>query len=399
MIQEKPERRTASPERFLLDLRAELPQRTLQDRWQHVNTVLRIGMMSGLQMQLGATLSLLCDACAEITPFRTGLAYFWDAKSESSLLRLVCDKASDKAGDKSGDQAGNQSCAHPGRPSAKPDHVKERLGDANILDLWCRIHRKPLRVPRGHHHEVDHILDVTGGEVVLALPLFVNGRVMGSLQLVAADPAALTDEDAQLLWVLVHVAENLLTREHANESLMLFAFTDHLTGLRTRGYFEQQLELEIKRSERKQEAFALLMLDIDHFKRLNDTYGHGIGDQVLREVAAVLTQDMREVDTVARYGGEEFVIILPEATEAEGAAVAERIRNAVAQEVFLRDAKLEIAPLRLTVSIGLCTFPHDGRDRRELVEFSDAALYAAKAGGRNCVMPYSRLKAPQSKAV
>lgn len=92
----------------------------------------------------------------------------------------------------------------------------------------------------------------------------------------------------------------------------------YLTGLKTRGYFEQQLDLEIKRSERKIQKFALLMIDIDHFKQLNDRYGHHVGDQVLRDVCAILRKDMREMDTVARYGGEEFVIILPE-TGAAGA--------------------------------------------------------------------------------
>jgi len=363
-------------QRFLLDLCPELPQSTLTSRGAHVNTVLRLGMMSGMQMQLGATLQLLCDSCAQITPCRLGLAYFWDARAERSTLRLVRD--------------GN---------STSVEAMRQRLQESNVLDRWCSLYRRAVRVRRGESAEADPIFAVTGGEAILALPLFVNGRVMGSLHLVSDERDAFTDEDAQLLWVLVHVAENLLTREHANESLMMFAFTDHLTGLRTRGYFEQQLELEIKRSERKGEVFTLLMLDIDNFKQLNDTHGHSIGDEVLREVAHVLTQDMREVDTVARYGGEEFVIVLPEATEAEGAAVAERIRNAVAQEVFLSDAKLEIGPLRLTISIGLCTFPHDARDRRELVAFADAALYAAKSAGRNRVVPYTRIKAPQPRAV
>ncbi len=364
----KPERRTTPGEQFLLELSAELPQKTLHDRWKDVNAVLRISMMSGLQMQLDATLTLLCDTCAEITPFRLGLAYFYDAKVESATLRLLCDKSVDK-------------------PSPS---LRERLHASNQLDLWGRIYRKPVLVRRGESEEVDAVFAITGGESILALPLFVNGRVMGSLQLVSDDRGAFSQEDAQLLWVLVHVAENLLTREHANESLMMFAFTDHLTGLRTRGYFEQQLELEIKRSERKSEAFALLMLDIDHFKSLNDKYGHSIGDQVLREIAAVLTEDMREVDTVARYGGEEFVIILPETTADEGLAVAERIRRAVAERTFLSGPEMAgLAPLALTISIGITNFPADSHDKKELMGLADAALYTAKDQGRNRVVAHA----------
>lgn len=379
MIQDNDQQeRRAAPEKFLLDLCSELPQKTLHHRWREVNTVLRVSMMSGLQMQLGSTLNLLCDFCSEIAPVGLGLAYFWDAKSEHSLLRMICEK---------------------GLPV---DHsrFKERFQNANILDLWCRIHRKPIRVRRGEHEDVDGIFELTDGLVILALPLFVNGRVMGSLQLVSSDPQAFSAEETQLLWVLVHVAENLLTREHANESLMMFAFTDHLTGLRTRGYFEQQLELEIKRSERKQEEFALLMLDIDNFKILNDTYGHNIGDQVLREIAKVLMQDMREVDTVARYGGEEFVIILPETTEAEGQAVAERIRNAVAQATFLSGPEMAgISPLSLTISIGGCSFPVQTTDKRELLSLADAALYTAKTKGRNRIVWHSGAAQTQKEAV
>lgn len=384
----KSERRTTSGEKFLLELSAELPQQTLHDRWRDVNAVLRVSMMSGLQMQLDATLTLLCDTCAEITAYRLGLAYFYDAKLESSTLRLLCDRSS------KGNGAGT--VAEP----ANQQTLREKLHASNLLDLWGRIHRKPVRVRRGDAAELDEIFALTGGETILALPLFVNGRVMGSLQLISADRRAFSQEDAQLLWVLVHVAENLLTREHANESLMMFAFTDHLTGLRTRGYFEQQLELEIKRSERKEEGFALLMLDIDNFKTLNDTYGHSIGDQVLREIAAVLTEDMREVDTVARYGGEEFVIILPETTAEEGIAVAERIRHAVAARTFLSDPHLDgIAPLALTISVGISNFPADSRDKKELMGFADAALYAAKAQGRNRVITHASSRGSRKEAV
>jgi diguanylate cyclase (GGDEF)-like protein len=379
MMPENPARAAVPTERFLLELCPELSEETILRRWQHVNAVLRVSMMSGLQMQLDATLNLLCELCAKIAPFDLGITYFWDAKTERSQLRTLYD---------------------PHRKVAPG--LTEQLPEANTLDLWCRIHRKPARVGRGDHPEVEAVLQATGHAVVLALPLFVNGRVMGSLQLFSADADAFDHDDAQLLWVLVHVAENLLTREHANESLMMFAFTDHLTGLRTRGYFEQQLELEIKRSERKEEAFVLLMLDIDNFKQLNDAHGHLVGDQVLREVASVLTQDMREVDTVARYGGEEFAIILPETTETEGARVAERIRTAVREKVFLadgRDKKLGVGPLALTISIGLSSFPADARNKQALVEFADTALYAAKSRGRDRVVLHSELRSARKEAV
>ncbi len=108
------------------------------------------------------------------------------------------------------------------------------------------------------------------------------------------------------------VAESMLARDYSNETLLRFAFTDFLTGLKTRGYFEQQLDLELARAERRGTPVAVLMIDIDHFKRLNDTHGHPAGDIVLRDVAAILTRELREIDTAARYGGEEFILLLPE---------------------------------------------------------------------------------------
>jgi diguanylate cyclase (GGDEF)-like protein len=211
--------------------------------------------------------------------------------------------------------------------------------------------------------------------------------VRGVLELFASSPRSFSREDAQLLWLLSFIAENLLIRESSSEDLVRFAFTDYLTGLRTRGYFEQQLDLEFKRAERRRQKFALLMIDIDHFKELNDTLGHHAGDQVLRDVASILVKDMREVDTVARYGGEEFVIVLPETTQLGAMYVAERLRHAVEQAKFLVGSPSSVR--RLTISIGVSVYDSDARFKRELIEASDAALYAAKHEGRNRVVCFS----------
>jgi diguanylate cyclase (GGDEF)-like protein len=252
---------------------------------------------------------------------------------------------------------------------------------------------KPMLVSEGMDIEADKLLNALLASSAAVIPVLVNNRVMGSMQYFSKRPNGFDKEDAQLLWSLSRVAENVLARERANEGLILFAFTDHLTGLRSRGYFEQQLELEVKRSERKQQGLVLLMLDIDHFKCLNDTYGHQIGDQVLRQVARVLMEDMREIDTVARYGGEEFVIILPETTEEEGFAVAQRIRRAMENSGFnipLPEAGFRLPRQEnLSISIGLSVFGSRIKNRRELVESADAALYAAKNQGRNTVVKYS----------
>lgn len=356
------DRVSSPPERFVVEVFSELRSETIKKRWDDVNVILRMSMLTGLQMQLDATLNLLCDMAAEIAPFEKAMAYFWEENQEIMQLRFGRNLENEAA---------------------------QEISSGNVLNFWAIKHSRPLLVTHGHNRDADTLLQAVGATSALAVPLFVSNRVMGSLQFFSSLPDGFTKEDAQLLWILSLVAENLLTREYANEGLLRFAFTDYLTGLRTRGYFEQQLELEFKRAERKQQKFSLLMIDIDHFKAVNDTFGHHIGDQLLRDVTSILMKDMREVDTVARYGGEEFVIILPETTQTGAVYVAQRLRRAVEQAKFFAGSPHTVH--HLTISIGVAVYDTDAQFKRDLIEFSDAALYAAKHEGRNRVICYSEL--------
>ena len=364
---------SSPPERFVIEVFSELRPETIQKRWEDVNVILRMSMLTGLQMQLDATLNLLCDMAADISAFDKAIVYFWDEGRELMEPRIA-------------------------RNVEKT--AGEEVASGNILNFWAIKYGRPLLVERGHNAQSDALLQVLDARSALAVPLFVSNRVMGSLQLfrtTGSTARAFCKEDAQLLWILSLVAENLLTREYANEGLLRFAFTDYLTGLRTRGYFEQQLELEFKRAERKQQKFALLMIDIDHFKVLNDTFGHHVGDQLLRDVTSILMKDMREVDTVARYGGEEFVIILPETTETGAVFVAQRLRRAVEQAKFFAGSPHTVQ--HLTISIGVAVYDTDAQFKRDLIEFADAALYSAKHAGRNRVMCYSELPHKEGREV
>jgi diguanylate cyclase (GGDEF)-like protein len=354
---ERPE--SFPPDRFVVEVFSEVREDTIKRRWREVNTILRLSMLTGLPMQLDAALSMLCDFAAEIVSYDCTLVYFWEETSEQMLLRGV----------------------------RGVEKVSDSLSRGNVLNFWVNKYSRPMLLSRGYHPQSDAVLEEMGAGSVLVVPLVLNNRTLGSMQLFSQASAAFTDEDAQLLWILALVAENMLSREHANEGLLTFAFTDYLTGLKTRGYFEQQLELEIKRSERKKAPLALLMIDIDYFKSLNDRYGHHVGDQVLRDVSSLLTKDMREIDTVARYGGEEFVIILPETSAASAARVAQRVRRNVENAKFF--AGTSAAVEQLTISIGIAVFPHDARFKRDLIECADAALYDAKSRGRNQVKMYS----------
>jgi diguanylate cyclase (GGDEF)-like protein len=161
------------------------------------------------------------------------------------------------------------------------------------------------------------------------------------------------------------------------------ATTDPLTRVLNRRAFLDRLTAEVDRSRRYDSTLALLLFDVDHFKRINDTVGHLAGDSVLRQMGALLEDAVRKVDIVARYGGEEFVSILPE-TSLEGAIIfAERLRERIAAQSFdIGNQRL----LRLTVSIGIATFPSAGvASTDDLINRADEALYRAKAAGRNQV--------------
>lgn len=168
-----------------------------------------------------------------------------------------------------------------------------------------------------------------------------------------------------------------LVTEEALAGLRALASTDALTGLLNRRGLEPLVRREQARAERREEALALLLIDVDHFKRVNDRFGHRVGDAVLRRLAAVLVRVSRASDLVARFGGDEFVVLLP-ATDRRGAeSLAERIRHAVASEDFLENGE------RVTVSIGVTVV--QGEEHAEPVALADLALYRAKRAGRDRV--------------
>jgi diguanylate cyclase (GGDEF)-like protein len=164
---------------------------------------------------------------------------------------------------------------------------------------------------------------------------------------------------------------------------------DSLTEAFNHRYFQETLSRELARHERSGQPIALIMLDIDDFKKINDRWGHPVGDVVLRGLVEELTKGVREMDTVARYGGEEFALIFPETTPAKAWVVADRLRKRVASRLFTAP-HVEQA-LAVTISLGLATYPEDGSLKRVLIERADQALYQAKRSGKNCLVTAASL--------
>jgi diguanylate cyclase (GGDEF)-like protein len=173
----------------------------------------------------------------------------------------------------------------------------------------------------------------------------------------------------------------------AKHKLATLAVQDELTGLYNYRYLHSRLGEEFKRAERYREPLACVMLDIDHFKRVNDRYGHDVGDTVLREVAVRLLKAVREVDVVARYGGEEFLLVLPSTNFSGALAVAERVWRALGETAFTSAG----GPLRVSASLGVAVYPsRDIKNKDQLLKASDRALYQAKHEGRDriCVFQH-----------
>jgi two-component system, cell cycle response regulator len=174
------------------------------------------------------------------------------------------------------------------------------------------------------------------------------------------------------------------------------ALTDPLTGLYDRAYLDRHLDELIKRVHQDGSGAAVLMFDIDHFKQVNDTHGHDAGDDVLRELAARAMNSVRSVDLVARQGGEEFVVVMPETDLTIAAAVAERLRAAVAKEPFTVRANGQ--KLTVTISIGVTSVAAADDDREGMLKRADIALYTAKNQGRNRVVVRSLEGLPRAVA-
>jgi len=231
-----------------------------------------------------------------------------------------------------------------------------------------------------------------GLQSVAMVPLLRNKRIIGSLNLGSVDPTRFTPSLAtdfieHMASIIAICLENVIS----NEMLKYIGLTDSLTGVYNRRYIDRRLLEEIARARRQGYPISFMYVDIDHFKRVNDTVGHGGGDEVLREVSSRIKAELRLSDALARFGGEEFVVLLIDANLESAAFVAERIRASVAGSMIALSPELQVS---VTVSIGVASLsPGEAEGDpavvvRDWVANADAMLYQAKETGRNRVVSY-----------
>ncbi len=213
----------------------------------------------------------------------------------------------------------------------------------------------------------------------MCIPLVSFGQTLGVLALDSAKVDAFRDGDQQSLESVADICATAIQNAHYVDRVKQLAYLDGLTGIFNRRFFEMRILEEIERAHRYGTGMAVIMADIDQFKKLNDEFGHVLGDEVLRQTSSLFNQQLRKVDVVCRYGGEEFGILLTQVNGQQALAVAEKLRKLVEGWQFPG------VPRTVTISAGAAALPEHGTTRDELVKAADSALYAAKQMGRNAV--------------
>src|SRR5579871_3305460 len=216
---------------------------------------------------------------------------------------------------------------------------------------------------------------------LLSVPMKHKGTLLGVLNFQRPTSNAFTPEEIELLSAVAELAALAVSNARLHEETVALSITDPLTGAPNRRYLFQRLENEVARANRFGTQLSILMVDIDHFKQLNDANGHRAGDEVLRRVSDILRANVRKVDLVARYGGEEFLVVLPQVTKAEAIEVAEKLRRGIEETSFEFGRTQPLG--MITISVGAANLPTDATVQDNLVDCADPALYACKRAGRN----------------
>jgi len=274
--------------------------------------------------------------------------------------------------------------------------VKVRPGEDSVTG-WVAETGKPLLVEDVETHPLFRRKSRAkySTKSLLSVPLLIRSEVVGVLNVNnKRNDEVFTAEDQEVLMMLASQAAVAIENARLYEDLERLAITDGLTKLYVPRHFHEELDKELRRATRYQRDLSLLMIDIDHFKNINDTYGHPQGDVVLQELAGLLRRYGRQDDILARYGGEEFVVALVETNEQGAALAAERIRRAVETHEFELDGQR----VPITVSVGVANFPGDANTKKDLIAHADQALYAAKRAGRNRVCLFSQDVEPEDSS-
>jgi diguanylate cyclase (GGDEF)-like protein len=270
----------------------------------------------------------------------------------------------------------------PSKTIEKPVQLEDELAS------WVLQNKKAIRYTRGQKDKSLLAFSRKEGmlgsvQSFLMVPLLAGENVLGVIRLNSQSPDSYQEYDQDILLTLANQTAMALENAFMVQQIQDMAIRDGLTGVYNHRYFQERLSDELVKAERFNKDLSLALLDVDHFKKFNDNYGHQEGDKVLKIVSQVIQGTIRnKVDMVARYGGEEFAVVLPETDGNAGKELVDRIRKNIESYLFENNGKVLY---RVTVSIGIASYPFDCRDQKSLIQLADQALYEAKKQGRNCV--------------
>ncbi|HEX3031367.1 MAG TPA: sensor domain-containing diguanylate cyclase [Bacillota bacterium] len=331
---------------------------------RQISATYEVARSLGSSVEIEKTLHVILEETHKVVKYHTGIIYLW--REEDKFLVPAAIRSP---------------------YSRHLEHISVGMGEG--LVGWAAQTREPAIV---YDSKKDQELRQDPGVVqflrsLIIVPLVADNQIVGVMVVGKKEPVGFSEKHLQILTILGSQAAIATSKALLYRKLESMAVTDGLTNLFNQRYFYQKLEEEWQRAERYRKIFSLIMIDIDFFKKFNDTYGHKAGDEALANVARVVKNATRSVDTVARYGGEEFIVMLPETSGEQAMIIAERIRQNVKNCPFEFDARKPM--VSVSVSVGVSSYPESAKDFNQLVVAADQALYHSKNKGKDVVTMFN----------
>ncbi len=339
-------------------------QRDLRTRINQMEAVNRISRLAGEGGAIGATLNSMLEIAQEIVP-----------RAQCAILLLDPEKQVLRVAAGQGYQAVARYLEIPVGRGVTGRCVE--TGETQVvMDL------------ASEGDDLDYIQGIPGAISEVAVPLLADGRIIGVFNAESVERAAFGEHEVQTLELVARQVASVVRSAQLLEETRRLAVTDPLTGLHNRRHFTRQLDENVRRSARYGERLALVLLDVDFFKTVNDRFGHHVGDRALQLLAGTLAEAVRETDQTARIGGEEFALLLLRCDRELALSISERVRSQIRELVI---EELPDVDMDLSASVGVAFFPDDGADPKTLMRVADDALYRAKRRGRDQVVLASEL--------
>ncbi|MCX7770792.1 MAG: sensor domain-containing diguanylate cyclase [Proteobacteria bacterium] len=335
----------------------------IEKKFQILKSVYEIGKILTSTLDSERVLQLITERVGELLSAKNWSLLLLDEEKEELYFGIVVGDGADKI-------------------------VKKRLKLGEGIAGWVAVNRQPILIPDvSKDPRFFPGMDRISGfktESIICAPLISKGKVLGVIELINKKIGdEFTESDLESLTHLADYIAIAIDNAKNFEKIQELTIKDDLTCLYNTRFFHEMLEREIKRAIRKKRDLSLIFMDLDHFKDVNDTYGHIYGSLLLRQVAEVIKESVRNIDIPIRYGGDEFVIVLPETGKKQAEIVARRILENLRNNVFLKEEGLN---LKLTASLGYATYPEDAKDKEGLIKAADNAMYRVKNTSRNNIL-------------